>query len=310
MSPEAKPKHALGYGPDVTEACERALVTLLGAFTGLADTIRLVGGLAPRYITPAAPPHVPSHVGTSDVDVVFNLQVVATGKGNYSKLAKQLNDRGFVRHVDEDHKPASWRWKLNVDGIVVFVEFLRHASDGARPGTVVSVDGEKVSALAVPYAEIAHDWYIKHEITAKLVDGGEVTRTIHVVDAVGFVILKAVAFQERDEPKDAADLIHVLRYAGSPDEVAAMFVARIKSRKHEAAISAGLDALRARFCDDDIERAIRKHGPVAYAQFHRDPDDDEDTRVLNQRYASALVTSILAVIEPHRPPTAAALWTT
>ncbi len=76
-----KPKTAGGYYPDVTEACERALLTLLSAFGGLKTTLRLVGGLVPRYLTPEAPPDVPVHAGTSDVDVVLNLQVIAEGEG-------------------------------------------------------------------------------------------------------------------------------------------------------------------------------------------------------------------------------------
>ena len=43
-----------------------------------------------------------------------------------------------------------------VEDIVVFVEFLRDAN-GLEPGTVVSVDGEKLSALAIRYSEITHD---------------------------------------------------------------------------------------------------------------------------------------------------------
>ncbi len=51
-----KPATAAGYSADVTEACERTLLTLIGAFGSLGETLRLVGGLVPRYLTPAAPP--------------------------------------------------------------------------------------------------------------------------------------------------------------------------------------------------------------------------------------------------------------
>lgn len=128
MAPEIKPKTADGYRPDVTLACERALVTLMGAFATLGPTVRLVGGLAPRYITPAKPPQVPTHSGTSDVDIVFNLQVITEGRPEgYAKLATQLEAKGFKRYVDEENKPHSWRWTIDVDGIRIMVEFLRDA---------------------------------------------------------------------------------------------------------------------------------------------------------------------------------------
>lgn len=79
MAIGAKPTTAASYYADVTTACERTLLTLLGAFGSLKGTLRLVGGLVPRYLTPEAPPDVPAHAGTSDVDVVLNIQVIAQG---------------------------------------------------------------------------------------------------------------------------------------------------------------------------------------------------------------------------------------
>jgi hypothetical protein len=72
-----KPQTADGYDPEHTLACERALVTLLRGFGTLKETLRLVGALVPRYLTPESPPEVPAHAGTSDVDIVLNLQVLA-----------------------------------------------------------------------------------------------------------------------------------------------------------------------------------------------------------------------------------------
>ena len=49
-------KTAGGYSVNLTRDCETALVVLLQAFGSLKDTVRLVGGLMPRYLTPARPP--------------------------------------------------------------------------------------------------------------------------------------------------------------------------------------------------------------------------------------------------------------
>lgn len=294
----AKPKTASGYVPDVTVACERALLTLLGAFGTLKATLRLVGGLVPRYLTPEAPPDVPVHAGTSDVDVVLNIQVIAEGDG-YADLADQLDARGFRRCTNRDGKPSSWRWQRQVDErTTVLVEFLRDAGD-ALPGRPVTVDAERISALAIRHAGIVHDWFQERAVTGELLDGGGMsTEVVRFADVPSFVILKALALDDRHENKDAADLIHVLRYAGSLAEVAEMFVARQSSNRHPAAFDAGLAALRNRFCDDEHTEGYLKMGPVAYAAFFH--HEGEDARVREQRYASALVSNLLDRLDGRR----------
>ncbi len=286
-----KPKTAGGYYPDVTEACERALLTLLSAFGGLKTTLRLVGGLVPRYLTPEAPPDVPVHAGTSDVDVVLNLQVIAEGEG-YAALAEQLAARGFERYVNPQGNPSSWRWKCQVDELTyVLVEFL-HDAGNTQPGRAVSIDGEAVSALSVSFAGIVHDWFQEREITAELLDGkGVCTERVRFADVPAFVILKALALDDRKENKDAADLVHVLRYAGTIEEVAEMFVDRELSQAHPGAVDAGLNALNRCFCDDQHGEGFTKVGSVGYALFN--DAGDEEGRVRDQRYAAGLIQALL-----------------
>lgn len=294
MAVGLKPNTVEGYDSEVTEACERALLTLLGAFGSLKPTLRLVGGLVPRYLTPEAPPDVPAHAGTSDVDLVLNLQLIAEGEG-YAALADQLAARGFERHVTR-RGVSSWQWKRQVsEHIDVIIEFLRDAGDD-RPGKLMNVDGERVSALSVKYVGIVHEWFREREITGKLLDGGGVsTEIVRFADVPAFVILKALALDDRLENKDAADLIHVLNYAGTIEEVAELFVERKLSRDHPGAVEAGLDALRRRFCDDEHSDGYEKAGSVAYARFHNAGDDEG--LVQAQRYAAGLVQLLLNYIE-------------
>lgn len=292
---DIKPKTAEGYDPDVTAACERALVTLLSAFGTLKSTVRLIGGLVPRYLTPERPPEVPAHAGTSDLDVVLNIEVLADGEG-YASLASQLKARGFSRHTNVDGVATAWRWKRQVDEhLYVVVDFLRDKKDG-DPAKAVAIDGERVSAMPISYAGIVHDWYLEREIGAELLDGaGFSNEKIRFADVPAFIILKALAFDDRGENKDAADLIHVLRYAGTPEEVAELFVERHASGLHSEAFAAGIRALRVRFCTDHMAPGYKKTGPVAYATFWGIEDQDE--KVLKQRDASGLVTMVLALIE-------------
>jgi hypothetical protein len=297
MATENKPKTADGYDSAQTLACERVLVTLLGAFGTLKSTIRLVGGLVPRYLTPESPPDVPAHAGTTDVDIVFNLQVIAADEG-YASLADQLKSRGFVRYQKTGTKsPSSWQWERKVsENESVVVDFLHDAAYSAQEGRLISIEGESVSALGIRHAAVVHDWFREKRVTVELFDGaGMSTEEVRHADLTAFIILKAISFDQRGENKDAGDLIHVMRFAGTPAQIAEEIVARYNTGQHNEAIHDALDRLETRFCDGDGVEGYLRNGSVAAAmfQFGLDPGDEED-RVLAQRGIAGLVADIVA----------------
>lgn len=302
MAIAAKPKTAEGYDTAQTIACERVLVSLLTAFGTLKDSIRLVGGLVPRYLTPEMPPDVPAHAGTTDVDIVFNLQVIAEGEG-YASLSEQLKQRGFVRYVKPGAKGASsWQWQRKVsDNESVVVEFLYNAADQSEEGRLIQIEGEHVSALGIRYADVVHNWYREKEVTAELFDdAGISTQIVRYADVTSFLILKAIAFEQRAENKDAGDLIHVMRYAGTPEEVGIEIVKRYQSGAHDAAIHEALGALKRCFCDGQGVEGYLRNGPIAAARFKIGLDsEDEDSRVREQRDVSGLVSEIVAYVQSH-----------
>jgi len=299
--PVDKPATAAGYSQEQTLACERALVTLLRGFGTLKHTLRLVGGLVPRYLTPAKPPEVPMHAGTSDVDIVLNIQVLADGQA-YKTLAHQLKHRGFTRVVNEMGQPSSWRWRCQVtEHEFVVVEFLRDTNEDLPAGSVSSVEDERISALAIRHAGIVHEWFCEREITAELLDGGGMaTETVRFADVVGFIVLKAIAYDDRHANKDAADLLHVMRYAGDLHLVATQFAERIASGPHVDAVEEALAVLHRRFCDGEGVEGYARDGPVSCAMFAHGPQSNEDDRVLEQRNASGLVTEFLRLVHEMR----------
>lgn len=244
---------------------------------------------------------MPEHYSTSDVDIVLNLQVIAEGE-NYASLHDQLVERGFRKNSDTN----AWRWEFPIqNGSPVLVEFLQGNNAGRKPGREVPIDGEAVSALVIPYAEVSYEWYAEKEISAMLFgdkgqgDAGIVFETIRFADEVAFILLKAISFHNRNEPKDAADLIHVMRYAGEPEDIAEKFLDRIKSGKHRTAIETGLNALQKCFAEgnNNVEGYLLT-GPVRYGQFMHGTDANlENERLQEQRFATALVTEVLHLID-------------
>jgi hypothetical protein len=293
-----KYNRATGYSADRTKDCETVLVVLLQAFGSLKTTLRLVGGLVPRYLTPSRPPEVPDHVGTTDVDIVLNVSVLAA-KGTYDKIKRQLKASGFKRYQSEPDAPlSSWQWEYELNGQRVVVEFLQHTEDPEQSSRLAEVDGEEVSACQILHAGIAFDWYEERQVKVDLPDGdGVVTETVRYADAVAFIVLKAIAFDNRHEHKDAADLIHVMRYFGPIEKLAAMFAERMKDGQYSTALVDALDALERRFCDDDETEGHRKDGPAKVARFHGLDSADQDVRIREQRDISGLVTHFLSLLE-------------
>ncbi|KVX06920.1 hypothetical protein CLH39_18270 [Alcaligenes faecalis] len=285
-----KHKTAAEYSNDHTDACEIALVALLRAFGSLKNDLRLVGGLVPRYLTPSKPPEVPEHTGTTDVDIVLNITVLAA-TGTYDKLKRQLKDGGFVRYQPGPNAPvSSWQWVYNADDTPIVVEFLQHTDDPAQSSFLVQIDGEDVSACQILYAGIAHDWFEEKEIVVELPNNGGIVReTIRYADVVAFIVLKALAFKTRHERKDASDLIHVMRYWGSIESLAELFSERLGTGTHGGAIELALAALKENFCEEPEIPGYRKDGPSAVANFHGLQDVDEETRIREQRDVSGMV---------------------
>jgi hypothetical protein len=148
---------------------------------------------------------------------------------------------------------------------------------------------------------IAHDWYQERQITVELPEGdGVVSETVRYADAIAFIVLKALAFDTRHERKDAADLIHVMRYAGPIEELAHVFADRMRADPYSVALAEAVAALKRRFCDDEETEGFRKDGPAAYASFHGLNDSGSDERIRAMREISGMVAYFVERIEDAR----------
>ena len=293
----AKPPTIAGYNDAYTVDCERVLVTLLRGLGPWKESVYLVGGLTPRYLVPARPPVVPAHAGTLDVDIVVDLQILADTNG-YHTLEQNLRRMRFERATNDSGQKASWRWQNRTErGTPVILELLADAPEIAG-GKVRPLPTEgQISALNIPHASIVFDLHQSTEIQAELLDdAGVATEHIKHANLVSFTCLKAFAFDDRGERKDAHDLIYCIEYApDGPDGVAEMFRQALAG-KHGAVIEDALAILRKRFAQADRIEGYRKDGPVAVARFEIDEDADPDRRVLRQREASDVIEQLLARI--------------
>jgi hypothetical protein len=296
----AKPQTIGGYETAVTEACERVLVTLLRGLGPWKDSVYLVGGLAPRYLITARPPRIARHAGTGDVDVVVDIGIL-TDTEAYSTLEENLRTMKFERAENEKGVKQSWRWQTEVEGGVrMILEFLADSPELGR-GKVqeLPTDGN-VTAINIPHASMVFDLHKTVDITAQLLNGGgRATETVRYADIVSFTCLKAFAFDQRFERKDAHDLVYCLEHYEGGIEAALDAFRVALGGKHGSVIGEAIARLVVRFCDENPDESYLRDGPVAVARFEDDDADvdaDEEirnARILRQRRVAEVMTAFL-----------------
>lgn len=296
----AKPASAEGYSKLYTMDCERVLVTLLRGLGPWKDSVYLIGGLTPRYLVSARPPAVPAHAGTLDVDIVIDLQML-TDTDAYHTLEDNLRRMGFERSKINAGTKLSWRWQTRTErGALMVLELLADAPHIAG-GKVQPLPTEgTISALNIPYSSIVFDFYQVTEIRAELLGGnGIATERIKHADIVSFTCLKALAFDQRFERKDAHDLIYCIEHAcDGLDAVAAAF-RKARNSKHHSVVQAALVILRSRFASNENTEGYRKDGPVSVAKFELGDGGEpgqHEARALRQRQVCDVIEQLLALI--------------
>lgn len=294
----AKPATLDGYSDQYTLDCERVLVTLLRGLGPWKDSIYLVGGLTPRYLVPARPPAVPAHAGTMDVDIVIDLQILADTQA-YQTLEENFKKMGFERAVNDKQQKLSWRWQTKTDhGALMVLELLADAPHIAG-GKVQALPTEgTISALNIPHSSIVFELHQVTEIQAELLGGnGLATEKIKHANLVSFTCLKAFAYDQRFERKDAHDLVYCIEHAPQGLDVAAEAFRKELEGKQRDVVVASLAILRKRFASEATAEGYRKDGPVSVAKFELGESDDaaqREARTLRQREVSDLVEQLLA----------------
>lgn len=146
--------------------------------------------------------------------------------------------------------------------------------------------------------------YIEVRLTVPLLDErGEAAEAVRVANDVPFVVLKALAYEDRFEEKDAYDLVYCLmHFGGGPSDVAAQFADRLECWPDEPLLPRALHILRRRFVSDDRIPGLRKDGPISHARFLADPGRS-DLDVRRRRDAAEVVEIFLdavdAMVQPH-----------
>jgi hypothetical protein len=294
-----KPKTFDRYDEEYTLDCERVLVTLLRGLGPWKDSVYLIGGLTPRYLVDASGEDVPPHAGTQDVDIVIDLQILADTEA-YHTLEENLKKMDFERAENEAGKKLSWRWQTKTEADVTVILELISESEELGGGKVQALPTEKaISALNVPHASMVFDLHEIKEIQAELLGGnGVATEKVRFANLVSFTCLKAFALDQRNERKDAHDLIYCIEHATGRVTAAKEQFRKELNGKHADTIRSALDILRKRFASDEKVEGYQKDGPVAVAKFELGESNEEATkesRILRQRDVNHVIEQLLEI---------------
>ncbi|HWW94344.1 MAG TPA: nucleotidyl transferase AbiEii/AbiGii toxin family protein [Vicinamibacteria bacterium] len=258
----SKPKTAAGYSPGQLQTVRATCLSLASILGDLLDDLVVVGGLVPSLLIDSAASRKEPHVGSLDVDVGLEVAILDTGR--YHTLAERLRGRDFEPDKNEQGNPTRQRWthKRFKD---VRVDFLMAPVGAAAPGTLQDLEAD-LAAVVTPGLSLAFRDRQRIRLADRTLDGEAITRDIPVCGAGAFVVLKALAFRNRGENKDAYDLWYLLGHFGdSVEDVAAHLRQLLDDANAREAV---------RVLGEDFA-TLDSHGPRRAAEFLSRPGDDE-----------------------------------
>ena len=233
----------------------------------LLDDIVVVGGLVPSLLIPdeSLPAGEDVHIGTMDLDLGLSLAIL--DRKRYEGLTQRLHRSGFKPNENEEGNTTYQRWKVRTSsGLKVTVDFLIPPSLDADKGGDLRHIEKDFAAVITPGLRLA--FQDKKQVSLKGITlmGEKAEREIWVCGPGAFIVLKALAFHQRGENKDAYDLYFVIRnYGTGIDEVCECLHPLLK----EAETKKALEILTRDFVDPD------SLGPSRVAQFqYNEPNPD------------------------------------
>jgi hypothetical protein len=251
--------------PAGVEAAKRVLIEVWTVLGEYRDALTLVGGAAPPLLLGevAGDPYV----GTLDVDAVLDPVVVV--EPVYRRISELLVERGYR----QDHRNR-YRWfrtlVIGDQTIEVEVDLLAPSDGSGRRH--VRLGGERIARNSEG-AAIVREQYELHDVTGTLPDGRSNTVEVRVAGPAALVVLKALALDGRDKPKDAYDIDYVLAHTtGGVDAVGAT----LRSWSEIAVVQKAVAVLRNKYTDVDA------NGPASVVLYRRLPVGEvaDQTRAL------------------------------
>ena len=275
----SKPATGDGYSSNQFERVRQTCLYIATKLGDLMDEIVVVGGLVPYLLVDQniLPLGLEPHVGTMDLDLGLELAIL--NEERYRELSARLRDAGFEPDLNEKGNRTFQRWTTTTPQPVT-VDFLIPPFDETDQDSPIRHIESDLAAIVTQGLELAFKDRSWIELSGRIPSGAWASRDIPVCGPGAYTVLKALAFGNRTENKDAYDLFYVWNAIG---------VAEVAGNLASLPPNTNIDkALHI------IERDFVGHdglGPVGVAHFiAQRADDDIQADVAGQ--AQALLRSM------------------
>jgi hypothetical protein len=190
-------------------------------------------------------------VGTIDLDVGFTRAIFEGGR--YEEIAERLRRAGFSQDVSDQGNLTRQRRKITEPGKVTMDFLVPPASEEDEGGKIRNIE-EDFAAVITPGLMLAFSDRKKVTLSGTTIKAETATREIWVCGPGSFVVLKALAFRNRGENKDAYDLYYYIRNYGEGVQDVAI---ALKQLLQEKEAKRALQILNEDFTEHDGVGAVR-----------------------------------------------------
>jgi len=251
-----KPSTAAEYSKEQVELVKKTclyIATILGDY--MKEAV-IVGGLVPSILIDQSnlPAGADRHVGTMDLDMGLSLAILDDKR--YQAITERFRSAKFSPDVNEQGNLTRQRWKIEKIGKAgkITVDFLiSPVSDSDAGGQVKAIEKD-FAAVITPGLELAFKDRIKITLEGFTPFGEKAKRDVYICGPGAFVVLKALAFRNRGDNKDAYDLYyHIRNYGSGVEEIADA----LKPLRYEKKVKEAIIILKEDFAGSDSIGAVR-----------------------------------------------------
>lgn len=182
---------------DQTSASRAVLIEVANVLGAFRQDIVLVGGWVPELLFPNR-----GHIGSLDVDLA--VAPTALTDNAYETILRRMLDAGYK------HSTGPTRFSKEVSGAPdpVKVDLISGQYQGAQKTISVQVNELQLNSLrGIDLAFAAWD---EIEVEGVMPDGTRNAVRVRIVRPEAFILIKAIALDERTKDKDAYDIAFVL----------------------------------------------------------------------------------------------------
>lgn len=264
-----KPSSSDGYGGGQLGRVRQTCIHMATKLGDLLDEIVVVGGLVPYFLVDQEnlPSDLEPHAGTMDLDMGLALAIL--NQERYRELGDRLRDAEMQPDVNDRGNRKFQSWTTGGAHPVAVDLLIPPTDQTGEGGTLLHIESD-LAAIVTPGLELAFEDRCRKELSGTTSSGAWATRDIPVCGPGAFTVLKALAFGNRAENKDAYDLFYVWRGIGIPK-----VAERLTVLQPNTYIDDALSVIETDFCNHD------GLGPIGTARFiNRELDDDVQADVV------------------------------